>query len=33
MLEGLDGLGIGVITHPEVLHLPDEVKQFLERLS
>jgi len=33
MLEGLDGLGIGVITHPEVLTLPAEVKQLLEQLS
>jgi hypothetical protein len=33
MLEGLDALGIGVITRPEVLQLPDDVKQFLEQLS
>ena len=33
MLDGLDGLGIGIITQPEVLTLPPEVKQLLERLS
>jgi hypothetical protein len=30
MLEGLDALGIGVITNPEVLQLPQEVKHALE---
>ena len=33
MLQGLDALGIGVITQPEVLQLPAEVKQLLQRLS
>lgn len=33
MLEGLDALGIGIITNPEVLTLPAEVKQLLDRLS
>ena len=33
MLPGLDALGIGVITNPEVMELPDDVKQLLERLS
>lgn len=33
MLEGLDALAIGVITRPEVLRLPGEVKQLLERLD
>jgi hypothetical protein len=33
MLDGLDTLGIGVITNPEVLHLPEDVKQFLDQLS
>ena len=33
MLEGFDGLGIGVITRPEVLRLPEEVKRLLEGLS
>lgn len=29
----VDGLGIGVITSPEVLRLPEDVKQFLDHLS
>lgn len=33
MVDGLDGLGIGVITNPEVLRLPEDVKQLLEHLS
>jgi hypothetical protein len=33
MVEGVDGLGIGIITSPEVLVLPDSVKQLLEQLS
>lgn len=33
MLHGLDGLGIGVITNPELMLLPDDVKQLLESLS
>jgi len=33
MVEGLDALGIGVITRPEVLHLPEGVKQLLDSLS
>jgi hypothetical protein len=33
MLEGLDALGIGVITNPDVLTLPAEVKQLLDQLS
>jgi hypothetical protein len=33
MLEGLDALGIGILTTPELLVLPDEVKQLLERLA
>jgi hypothetical protein len=33
MLDGLDALGIGVITTPEVMTLPDEVKQVLQQLS
>ncbi len=32
MLDGLDALGIGVITRPEVLQLPEEVKQLLRTL-
>lgn len=32
MLEGLDALGIGMITHPEVMQLPEDVKQLLQRL-
>jgi hypothetical protein len=32
MLKGLDALGIGVITEPEVLQLPPEVKQVLQQL-
>jgi hypothetical protein len=30
MLEGLDALGIGIITTPDVLQLPEEVKQALQ---
>jgi hypothetical protein len=30
MLDGLDALGIGVITTPEILELPEEVKAVLE---
>lgn len=33
MLQGLDALGIGVITKPEVLPLPPQVKDLLQRLS
>ena len=33
MVDGLDGLGIGVLTDPEVLTLPQNVKQLLEQLS
>ena len=33
MLDGLDALGIGVITTPEVLQLPGEVKQVLDQLA
>ena len=33
MLHGHDALGIGVITNPEVLALPPEVKQVLDGLS
>jgi hypothetical protein len=33
MLDGLDALGIGVITTPEVLKLPQDVKEFLEQLA
>jgi hypothetical protein len=33
MLQGHDALGIGVITNPEVMPLPAEVKELLERLS
>lgn len=32
MIDGLDAIGIGVITNPEVLALPDEVKQVLQDL-
>jgi hypothetical protein len=32
MLEDLDALGIGIITNPEVLQLPEAVKQVLQRL-
>ncbi|HEX2546283.1 MAG TPA: hypothetical protein VHL79_15495 [Ramlibacter sp.] len=32
MLEGLDALGIGIITNPEILRLPEEVKQYLGQL-
>jgi hypothetical protein len=33
MLDGLDALGIGIITNPSVLALPEAVKQVLEQLS
>ena len=33
MLQGHDALGIGVITNPEVMELPEEVKQVLDSLS
>ena len=33
MVNGLDALGIGVITSPEVLKLPDAVKQLLAQLG
>jgi hypothetical protein len=33
MLDGLDALGIGIITNPEVITLPEDVKQLLQRLS
>jgi hypothetical protein len=33
MLDGLDALGIGVITDPEVMKLPEDVKQVLQQLS
>jgi len=33
MLPGLDALGIGVITNPEVMRLPEDVKQLLQTLS
>ena len=33
MLDGLDALGIGVITNPEVLQLSDDVKRLLDQLS
>ena len=33
MLQGHDALGIGVITNPEVLPLPEDVKDLLQRLS
>lgn len=32
LLEGFDPIGIGVITNPELLKLPQEVKQLLETL-
>jgi hypothetical protein len=32
MVEGLDALAIGVITQPDVLALPEPVKQFLQTL-
>ena len=32
MVDGLDALAIGVITRPEVLALPADVKQFLQTL-
>jgi hypothetical protein len=33
MIDGLDALGIGVITNPEVMKLPDDVKQVLQQLA
>lgn len=33
MLDGLDALGIGVITSSELLQLPEEVKELLEQLA
>jgi hypothetical protein len=33
MLDGLDALGIGVITTPEILKLPPQVKQLLQQLA
>jgi hypothetical protein len=33
MVDGLDALGIGIITTPEVLKLPDDVKQLLQQLE
>jgi hypothetical protein len=33
MLDGLDALGIGIITSSELLQLPEEVKALLERLE
>ncbi|MDB5899231.1 MAG: molybdopterin biosynthesis protein MoeB [Ramlibacter sp.] len=33
MLDGLDALGIGVITNPEIIQLPAEVKQVLDQLA
>lgn len=33
MLEGLDALGIGIITDPKLMHLPPEVKQVLGQVS
>lgn len=33
MLPGLDALGIGVITNPEVLDLPEDVKEALQQMS
>jgi hypothetical protein len=33
MLDGLDALGIGVITTPEILKLPADVKQVLEQFA
>jgi hypothetical protein len=33
MLRGLDALSIGVITNPEVLRLPDDVRRLLRQLS
>lgn len=33
MLDDLDALGIGIITSPELLELPDEVKALLRRLE
>jgi hypothetical protein len=32
MLDGLDALGIGVITTSEILHLPEDVKAWLEQI-
>jgi hypothetical protein len=33
MVDGLDALGIGVITTPEVMKLPSEVKQVLDQIA
>lgn len=33
MLDGLDALGIGVLTNPELLHLPADVKRVLARIE
>lgn len=33
MLPGLDALGIGVITNPEVMGLPEDVKEALQQMS
>ncbi|MDB5957671.1 hypothetical protein [Ramlibacter sp.] len=33
MVDGLDALGIGVITTPEVLKLPQDVKELLQQLA
>ena len=33
MIDGLDALGIGIITTPEVLKLPEDVKQLLQQLE
>jgi hypothetical protein len=33
MLDGLDALGIGIVTTPELLRLPDEVQDLLEDLE
>jgi hypothetical protein len=33
MIDGLDAIGIGVITQPEVLALPEDVKQALQALG
>lgn len=33
MVQGLDAVGIGVITNPEVMQLPEDLKEFLGRLS
>jgi hypothetical protein len=33
MLDGLDAIGIGVVTNPEILKLPADVKELLARLG